>query len=61
MWRARLDQVRRQTHRAGERAFVDYAGPTVEILDPDTGEVREAQIFVAALDPSPPMCPLLNR
>ena len=52
VWRARLDPVLRQTHRAGERAFVDYAGPTVEILDPDTGEVREAQIFVAALGAS---------
>jgi transposase len=51
-WRARLDPVLRQTHLAGERVFVDYAGPTVEIVDLDTGEVREAQIFVAALGAS---------
>jgi len=28
-WRGRLDVVLRQVYRAGEKAFVDYAGPTV--------------------------------
>ena len=38
----------------GRRAlFVDYAGQTVEIVDGRTGEVREAQIFVAAAWGSP--------
>lgn len=51
-WAGRLDLVMRQTHRAGEKLFVDYAGPTVAIIDRKTGEVREAQIFVAALGAS---------
>jgi transposase len=51
-WTGRLDLVMRQSHRAGEKLFVDYAGPTVEVLDPKTGEVREAQIFVAVLGAS---------
>ena len=51
-WRATLDPVLRQEYRAGERAFVDYAGLTVDIVDPTTGEVRAAQIFVAALGAS---------
>jgi transposase len=42
----------RQTHRAGEKLFVDYAGPTVPIVNPITGEIREAQIFVAVLGAS---------
>ncbi len=42
----------RQTHRAGEKLFVDYAGPKVEIIDPQTGEVRTANIFVAVLGAS---------
>ncbi|NSW84641.1 MAG: transposase [Syntrophothermus sp.] len=29
--------------------FVDFAGQTVPVVDPDKGEVREAQIFVAVL------------
>ena len=36
----------------GERLFVDYAGQTVEVIDAITGEVRTAQIFVAALGAS---------
>jgi transposase len=42
----------RQTHRAGEKLFVDYTGPTVPVVDPLTGEIRQAQIFVAVLGAS---------
>jgi transposase len=51
-WRGRLSPTMRQTHPAGERLFVDYAGQTVEVVDGATGEVRAAQIFVAALGAS---------
>ena len=51
-WRATIDPVLRQEYRAGERAFVDYAGLTVDVVDPTTGEVCTAQIFVAALGAS---------
>ena len=42
----------RQLHRAGEKLFIDYAGPTVPIVNPDTGEMRRAHIFVAVLGAS---------
>jgi transposase len=42
----------RQTHVAGEKAFVDYAGPTIPIHDAQTGEVRQAVIFVGVLGAS---------
>jgi len=42
----------RQVHRAGEKLFVDYCGPTVPVVNPDTGEVRDAQVFVAVLGAS---------
>jgi transposase len=51
-WRGRLSPTMRQTHPLGERLFVDYAGQTVEIVDALTGEVRAAQVFVAALGAS---------
>ena len=51
-WKGTLDVVLRQEHRAGERAFVDYAGQTVPVVDPGTGEIREAQIFVGVLGAS---------
>ena len=51
-WRGRLSPTMRQSHPLGERLFVDYAGQTVEVVDAITGEVRTAQIFVAALGAS---------
>lgn len=51
-WAAKLDPVMRQEHKAGERLFVDWAGDTVPIIDPDTGEVRPAYLFVAVLGAS---------
>jgi transposase len=47
-----LDVVLRQEHRVGEKTFVDYAGQTVPVTDPKTGEVRQAQVFVAVLGAS---------
>jgi transposase len=51
-WAKNLDVTLRQEHRAGEKLFVDYAGQTVPIVDPATGEITPAQIFIAALGAS---------
>ena len=51
-WAGKLDLVMRQVHRAGEKLFVDYAGMRAQVINPSTGEVREANIFVAALGAS---------
>jgi len=51
-WAGKLDVVMRQEHRAGEKLFVDYAGQTAEVVDRRTGEIRQAQVFVAVLGAS---------
>ena len=51
-WVAGLKRSMRQTHIAGEKLFVDYAGQTVPIIDAASGEIRRAQIFVAVLGAS---------
>ena len=51
-WKGQIDLVMRQQHRAGEKLFVDYAGQTVDLVDPETGETIQAQIFVAVLGAS---------
>ena len=51
-WRRRLSPTMRQTYVAGDKLFVDWAGDTVPIIDPMTGEVHEAHLFVAALGAS---------
>ena len=48
-WQKKLTPVLRQVHMAGEKLFVDYAGQTVPITNPKSGQVRQAQIFVGVL------------
>jgi transposase len=48
----RLTPVMRQHHIAGEKAFVDYSGKRIGIVDPTTGEIHEAEIFVGVLGAS---------
>src|SRR5215472_11226715 len=42
----------RQSHVAGERMFVDYAGTTLAVIDGSSGQLRTAQLFVAVLGAS---------
>jgi transposase len=51
-WLGKRDLSMRQSHRFGEKLFVDYAGQTMPVIDPRTGEIRSAQIFVAVLGAS---------
>lgn len=51
-WKGRLSPTMRQTHAAGERMFVDYAGQTIEFVEGLTGEVHVCQLFVAVLGAS---------
>lgn len=51
-WLASQDVVLRQNHVPGDKMFVDYAGPTVPIVDRATGEESPAQVFVAVLGAS---------
>ncbi len=46
-WVGTLKRSMRQIHKAGEKLFIDYCGPTLAVVNPDTGEFRNAQIFVA--------------
>jgi transposase len=51
-WTTHLDVVMRHEHRAGEKLFVDYAGQTVPIVDGNTGEISNAQVFIAVMGAS---------
>lgn len=47
-WAKTLDVTMRFEHAAGETLYVDYAGPTMDVVNPQTGEATPVQIFVAA-------------
>jgi len=51
-WKKNKDVWMVQKHKAGEKLFVDYAGHTMPIINKETGEVKEAEIFVATLGAS---------
>jgi|WetSurMetagenome_2_1015567.scaffolds.fasta_scaffold47594_2 transposase len=51
-WAETLDLSLRQEYRAGEKLFVDFAGKGIEVINPLTGEIKEAEIFVAVLGAS---------
>jgi transposase len=51
-WRRGVSATMRQTHVAGEKLFVDYAGDTVPVFEAGGGEERSAHVFVAVLGAS---------
>jgi transposase len=51
-WRRHLNVVLRQEHKAGEKMFVDWAGPTIPVYDRTTGQAWPASLFVSVLGAS---------
>lgn len=51
-WQQQQKRSMRQHHKAGEKCFLDYCGPTLPIVNPHTGEIREAHVFVGVLGAS---------
>ena len=52
VWKGQRRRSMRQTHKAGEKLFIDFCGPTIPTVNPVTGEVRRAAIFVACMGAS---------
>lgn len=51
-WRKLQNVSMNQIHKAGEKTFVDWVGPNMEVIDRNTGEVFNAYIFVGTLGAS---------
>jgi transposase len=51
-WARHLDLVLRQEHRAGEKLFLDFAGETIPVVDPETGVEDPWELFVGVLGAS---------
>jgi transposase len=51
-WLSRQKVSMRQVHRAGEKTFLDYSGKKPQVIDAETGECREVELFVAVLGAS---------
>ena len=51
-WAKIQDPSARFSHNGGEVMEVDYAGQTLSLVNPETGEVSQMQVFVATLPAS---------
>ena len=52
LWKGRSHPSMHMVHKAGEKMFVDYAGKTLQIIDTESGEITQVQVFVAILGAS---------
>ena len=49
LWRKKVNPTMHIEHKVGDKMYVDFAGATLPYVDIETGEVKEAQVFVAIL------------
>lgn len=51
-WKARVNPVMHQDHKAGDKLYVDFAGVKLNLTDKETGEATDVEVFVAILGAS---------
>lgn len=48
-WKKKVYPAMHIEHKAGDKMYIDFAGGTLPYVDTDTGEIRDAQVFIAIL------------
>lgn len=51
-WKAQVNPTMRMEHKAGDKLYVDFAGDKLSIINKQTGEIEEVEVFVAILGAS---------
>jgi transposase len=51
-WKKAQKLSLKQIHQGGDKLFIDYAGPKVTLVDPQTGAFQQASLFVAVMGAS---------
>lgn len=52
LWKKRVHPSMHMAHKPGDKVFVDYTGEKLQVVDPDSGEVKTMEVFVAILGAS---------
>jgi transposase len=52
LWRNSSELTMHMTHKAGDKMFVDFTGKKLAVVDRQTGEIKEVEVFVAVLGAS---------
>jgi transposase len=51
-WKKQVNPTMRMEHKAGDKLYVDFAGDKLQIIDKQTGEIQDVEVFVAILGAS---------
>lgn len=51
-WKAQVNPSMRIEHKAGDKLYIDFAGDKLSIVDKQTGEIQQVEVFVAILGAS---------
>ena len=51
-WRNQVKASGKLTHTAGDKMYVDYSGKKLSIIDKQTGEITEVEVFISILPAS---------
>lgn len=51
-WKARVNPTMHIEHKAGDKMFVDFAGDKLSIVNKNSGEVKEVEVFISVLGAS---------
>jgi len=49
LWKKKISPSMHIEHKVGDKVYVDYAGEKLPYVDVDTGEIKQAEVFVAIL------------
>lgn len=52
IWKKRNSTTMHIEHKAGDKMYIDFAGEKMRIVDKETGEITEVEVFVAILGAS---------
>lgn len=52
LWKKQVNPRMRMDHKAGDKLYVDFAGDKLQIIDKQTGEIQDVEVFVAVLGAS---------
>lgn len=52
LWKKRVHPSMHMAHKAGDKMFVDFTGERLQVVDPQSGELKFVEVFVAILGAS---------
>lgn len=52
LWKKQVNPTMHMEHKAGDKLYVDFAGDKLHLIDKETGQIQDVEVFVAILGSS---------